>query len=424
MPTLQNLKEKIRAAKLNDPSLSQRNLADKFGVHKKTVWRILQEKGLDSVSSKAVSTDEQTGDTRTISLPKTRISTLEELIEHCKIDLSVWRVDRFQANKYEMGYKDADGKADVIPLFQVKAFLSRKRNVVDARAEIEELRKLAKEYGPSPTPIISRTAASGLMLEVNVPDLHVGKLSWAVETGWGNYDTKIAVSVFRKALATLLDRVKGYQFEQVLYVVGNDLLNSDDIEGRTTAGTPVTTDARYHKTFATVRSLMVEAIEILRKIAPVKVVMVGGNHDMLSTWHLGDSLECWFNKYEDVVIDNLPRDRKYHQFGQCMFMLTHGHRGKHSDYPMMMAIEQPEMFGRTKFRECHTGHKHKKQSDLTTMRDLDEKYGVRVRILSALCEADDWHSTNGFVGNLRSADLFIWSKTEGLIGTATYTDVD
>ena len=446
MPISEELKEQVLKAHLADRGLSQQKLAYRFGIHKKSVWKILRAYSPQSSVEvrKSVETDDQTGDTRTISLPKTRISTLEELVEHCKIDLSVWEVERFIANKWEVGMRPAavteymttkdgrfvpawtreDGEQIIVPLYQVKAFLRRRRTIVDAKAEIEQLKELAREYGPLPAPVVRKTSDAGLMLEVNIPDVHFGKLAWAVETGWKNYDTKIAVSIFQTALSTLLARVKGHKFEQVLFVVGNDLLNSDDIEGRTTAGTSVTTDARYQKTFATVRMLMIEAIEILRRVAPVRVVMVSGNHDKLSVWHLGDSLECWFNKYQDVIIDNLPRERKYHRFGQVMLMFTHGHKGKHSDYPIKMAVEQPEMFGQTKFRECHTGHKHKQQSDLTTMRDLEENHGVRVRILSALCPPDDWHSENGFVGNLRSADLFLWSKTEGLIGTATYTDVD
>lgn len=43
-------------------------------------------------AEKADEVDETVGDTRTISLPKTRIHTLEELLEHSKVDLSVWKV--------------------------------------------------------------------------------------------------------------------------------------------------------------------------------------------------------------------------------------------------------------------------------------------------------------------------------------------
>ena len=36
----------------------------------------------------------------------------------------------------------------------------------------------------------------------------------------------------------------------------------------------------------------------------------------------GDSLECFFHNYEDVEIENLPRARKYHEFGNVGLMVT------------------------------------------------------------------------------------------------------
>jgi hypothetical protein len=239
-------------------------------------------------------------------------------------------------------------------------------------------------------------------------------LAWGAETGDANYDTKIARKVFVLAVEGLLARVAPYRFELVLLVIGNDLFNSDDLESRTTKGTQVSTDVRYHKTFATVRSMMIEIVERIRKVAPVKVVVVPGNHDRLSSWHLGDSLECYFHGCPDVEIDNAPRYYKYHSFGSVMLMFTHGDKGRRADYPLLMATEEPEMFGKAKFREAHTGHTHQTK--------LEEKHGVRVRILSALCPADDWHAENALVGNLRSAEAFIWNGVQGLIGTALWTD--
>jgi hypothetical protein len=95
-------------------------------------------------------------------------------------------------------------------------------------------------------------------------------------------------------------------------------------------------------------------IDLLEWEAYVK--MVPGNHDTLSTWCLGHSLECWFHATPDVMIDNEPRNRKYHQFGQVILMFTHGDKGKRPNYPLVMATEQPQMFGATVHREAHTGH--------------------------------------------------------------------
>jgi hypothetical protein len=365
------------------------NLADSFEV-----------KGDDAVLSK-----------RTTE----RVRTLDDLIRVCEIDTDTWEVERWIANKWEMGSVDKAKQPHTTELYQVKAFLKRKVVLIDARNEIKDLLKQAKQERagvahPFPT---AEPQATGLMLEVSIPDLHAGKLAWHRETGWENYDTKIAEQVFDLALAALIQRTSQHQFERVLFVVGNDLLNSDNANNTTTKGTPQDTDVRFHKTFAVVRRMVVRAAERLRMIAPVDVVMVPGNHDTLAVWHLGDSLECYFHTYPDVNIDNSPTARKYYQFGKVMLLLTHGDDGRLPDYPLVMATEQPEMFGETLHREAHTGHRHKVQ--------VDEYHGVKVRILPALCAPDAWHSKKTFVGNARAAEAFVWHRDEGLVSTAIYS---
>lgn len=413
----EGVRELVKQYRIVRPEASARSIAKEVGLHHKTVSRILKDEPVAKLNLQAEVSEEFKGDEWVISLPRTRVKTIEELIEDRKIDLTEWTIVRHTINQWEMGAKDSDGKIVVEPLYQVKAFLQKKKEVAAVKNEIEGLKELAAQY---PWPSASRTcefgSASGLMLEINTPDLHMGKLAWSVETGGPNYDVKIAEATFWSSFETLLSRVAGYQFDQVLFVMGNDLLNSDDIEGRTTAGTYVSSDARYHKTFATTRTMVIKAIERLKVLAPVKVLPVYGNHDRLSSWHLGDSVEMYFTNDSQVTIDNRPRPRKYHEFGKVMLMLTHGDKGKKSDYPQLMATDEGEMWGRTLFRECHTGHTH--------MTKLDEQHGVRVRVLPALCPADDWHSLNGFVGNKRSAEAYVWDRNEGLISVVYHTEKD
>lgn len=379
---------------------------------------------VDAAQAKPVQTEthEQKRDTWEITMPRTRICTLEQLLEHCKVDLSIWEIERWICNKWEVGsapkatgssknWIRESSKLVVEPLFQVKATLVKKKAVIAVKAEIEDLKTEAKKTAKVIAAPKYRTSEDNL-LEISIPDLHFGKLAWADETGWENYDLKIAEECYRKALAALLDRTKQYSYKKICFVVGNDLLHSDNPQGTTTKGTHVSCDGRFQKTFRKVRSLICESIEQLRGISPVHVVIVPGNHDQLAAWHLGDSLESYFHKTASVTIDNEPRLRKYIQFGRVMLMFTHGDKGKREDYPLVMATEEPEMFGSTFWREAHTGHRHHTK--------LDEKHGVRVRILPALCSADDWHSENQFIGNIRSAEAYMWHSQEGLLGTATY----
>lgn len=298
--------------------MSQRQIAAKHGISNGSVSNIKRMQfapsKAPSESAEAAEIREQVGDELTITIPKTEtdIRTLAQLIAHCEIDTTEWMVERWTANKWSMGAKDAAGNIVTRPLFQVKATLKRKRHVYDAKAELDAMKADAKRNAREPEQVFRKAAKStGNVLEISLPDAHLGKLAWGEETGFGNYDTRIAERAYMEALEMVLERSPKVHYDKVIYVVGNDLLQSDDPEGRTTSGTQVDCDGRYHKTFRTVRNMITRSIEMLRRIAPVHVVMVSGNHDSLSVWHLGDSLECYFHKYKDVEIDNAPRARKY-----------------------------------------------------------------------------------------------------------------
>lgn len=360
------------------------------------------------------------GDNWEISLPKSRIHTLEQLIAFFEIDTTAWEVERFIANKWEMGYTRGEKGAKISavePLYQVKAFLKRKRNIADAQKEIADLLALATTQVKSPKSIIKHTGKKGGMLEINLTDHHFGKLAWQLETLSANYDVKIATSVFHRALSALLDRSPYAIYEEIWFVVGNDLFNADNTAGQTTAGTQVESDVRIRKTYVTVRTLMVRAIEMLRHLADkVKVIVVPGNHDYNTAWHLGDSLALYFSKHTDVEIDNAPSQRHYHVYGKTLIGYTHGDKGKLKDLPLLMTVEAREPYGATTFHEWHTGHTHQTS--------VVEHHGIRVRVLPALCPPDKWHSEMGFVGNLRSSEAFHWDKAQGLTNIIIYTDSD
>lgn len=369
----------------------------------------------NEAEDKASEVNEFAGNEWNVQLKGTRIHTLPELLEYCKVDLSIWEVERFVVNKWEVGARNTDGNIEVTPLYQVKATLVKRKEIVDARAEIERLKAEAKDFFLPPLPVVRPSQESGNLLELVIPDLHAGKLSWSKETGYGDYDTKIAEATYERAVATLIERVKNFKFDAVVLAVGNDLLNSDNLNSMTTKGTLVNTDTRYQKTYVTVRKMIVRTIERLRTVAPVIVKLIPGNHDTLSVFTIGDSLSCWFNKYSDVDVDNAPTQHKFFTWGDCLVMLTHGDKGRKSDYGLWLASECPKEFGNSKYREIHIGHTHRTA--------VEEKYGVRVRTLSALCPPDAWHAENLFTGNLQAAEAFVWNKQEGLIAQFYHTEV-
>jgi len=90
------------------------------------------------------------------------------------------------------------------------------------------------------------------LLEVDLFDVHFGKLGWIKETGSGSYDAKIAEEIFLRAIKTLLKRAtKVCDIEKILFPVGNDFFNADNSYPlpATTRGTPQQEDLRWQKTF-------------------------------------------------------------------------------------------------------------------------------------------------------------------------------
>ena len=417
---------------LKNPSESQRSLCKALGVplsNRDVIRQIKADLGYLENSTQNPGAPElgeshsYSGDVWDISIPKTRICTLDQLLEHCRVDTSIWEVERFVVNKWEMGSvprmgEGVTGEPVVTPLFQVKATLKRNLEKVAIHEEIAALKedvKGALKRPVAPPKKVKQSSLSGVMVEISIPDLHVGKLAWARETGYTNYDHRIAQDLFIDAVEKLIERTHWHNPEEIIFVIGNDLLNADNVANTTTKGTPQHNDSRYHKTFRSTRIMLTEAMRRLRGVCPVKIITVPGNHDTLSAWHMGDSLECLYSGQPDITFDNEPTSRKYHQWGRVMLGFTHGDKGKHDDYPLLFASERPKMFGATSWREIHVGHLHQTK--------VREKNGIKVRILPALCAPEEWHSSNGYVGNIRSAEAFIWSKDE-LLGTAIYTASD
>jgi hypothetical protein len=365
-----------------------------------------------------VSFDEHNGDERIIKrVVSKNIHTLEELAEACNIDTKVWEIYRWKCGAWQTGMK-SKGNSDT-PVysqqFVVQAWLRLKKNVIAAVNEIEELRKKTVKYTPTYTEFpIPKIIDDEVACEYAPMDHHYGALIWGKETGGPDWDIKIAKDFYEKALTTLVSRSYAYSPSKAILVLGNDQQNFDNKLGTTTKGTPQDTDTRYQNVFSVSRDASIWAVEILLSThKSVDVIIVPGNHDYLASWHLGDSLHSWFHKCKRVTVDNRPPFRKYYQFGINMLMFTHGNSGKLESYDRIMAAEHPEMWGKTLWREAHTGDKHQRR--------LIELKGATVRILPSLRPPDAWTAENQYIGAIRAAEAYVWHRREGLLGTSTYS---
>ena len=67
---------------------------------------------------------------------------------------------------------------------------------------------------------------------------------------------------------------------------------------------------------------------------------MGGNHDPLAAFHLGDYLKAWVRRHKRLTIDNGPAFRKWFEWGTVGLGFCHGNAGKLEEYGMKMAAEQ------------------------------------------------------------------------------------
>lgn len=388
-----------------------------FGaVQKRTTRESFQGKAEPEDATEEL-TREGTPDTQHISSRSATIKTLDDLLAYADVDLAVWEVERYTVNKWEMGAKLGEkGKERMVaqPLFQVKAWLrrNRKASAIVAVGEriLSDIAEHAPQYPKYPPLLKTRDPH---MLEVCAMDLHLGKLAWREEAG-EDYDLTIARAVFEEALEDLIRKASGFPVDRILMPIGNDLLQIDNLQRTTTAGTPQDSDSRYAKLFQTAEQLMVYALDRLAAIAPVEGVIVPGNHDRQSAFTLGRVLEAWYRNTDRVTIDCSPRLRKYKRYGVNLIGYTHGSEEKPADLPLIMATEVPDLWAETHHREWHTGHFHKSKETRYTAGDSFN--GVRHRILPALCSADAWHASKGYVGERRAAEGYLWSHENGYAG--------
>ena len=240
-----------------------------------------------------------------------------------------------------------------------------------------------------PTPKKYKYASDGLMWEMPLMDLHIGKMAWDEETGEDNYDIKIAAVRSRRTVQDFLSKAGTY--EKILFPIGQDFFHIDNTDNETTSGTRMDVDGRWEKIYSAGVEFLVWAVAELRRLAPVDIFYVPGNHDKMLSYCAVYTLAHAYAKTDGVTVDLSPQPRKYRSFGRSMVGFSHGKEGKRIE--QVMQVEQPKMWGRTNFREFHLGDLHHER--------VWESGGIIFRRIPTITSTDAWHNDKGFIGAIR-----------------------
>lgn len=306
-----------------------------------------------------------------------------------------------------------------IPLEDVKHYWYKSKKVsvfaknkVKSYEEVkDDILKEMREYSPNYPTIQREKIGNPHLLVIDPSDIHIGKIAVAAETG-EDYSIKKAVNRTKRGVHNLLNKSSGYNFDQVLFIVGNDALHVDNAKSSTTAGTHQDTDSLWHVAFQAAKNMYVELIELLMQVADVHILYCPSNHDFTHGFFLADTLKSWFRDSENVTFDADIIHRKYFKYGKNMIEADHGDGCKMKDTPMLMAHEAPKMWAECPYRYSYKHHIHHKVKAGTVVEYGHDSIGVSIEFLRSPSPADGWHHRNGYV-NLPAIEAFVHCKETG-----------
>ena len=240
-------------------------------------------------------------------------------------------------------------------------------------------------------------------------DPHIGMYSWAEETG-DDFDIDIAGRELKGAMSTLVNGVP--PTEQAVVVNLGDFYHGDNSQNRTTrSGNVLDVDTRWQRVFKLGAELMIDLVDMaLQKHKRVLVRNAIGNHDDHSSVVLSLVMAAHYRNEPRVEIDCSPSMFWYWHFGEVLLGVTHGDKTKLSQLPLIMAADQSEAWGRTKFRHWFTGHVHNKR--------LEEHGGVLCESFRTLAARDAYAAGAGYRSG-RDMQAVVFDGEYGEVGRNT-----
>jgi predicted phosphodiesterase len=249
------------------------------------------------------------------------------------------------------------------------------------------LQELQKSISKSPSPARIRLKPVDPFALVMAPqDFHWGGYAWKDETGEA-YSRKEAEQRILSKTTEIVSLLPGRP-EKIYLSVGGDWFHIDGDHATTTKGTPQEIEGSPSEIFITGCEMALHHVEVLRQVAPVELVFMGGNHDRANSLALMMYLQAWYRNTADVIVHRTSQLRTYLEYQQVLMGFTHGDKVKPKDLGVVMATEAREAWGRTTSHIWFTGHLHHEV--------VREVGGIVQYQLPSLAGTDRWHARQGY----------------------------
>lgn len=242
-------------------------------------------------------------------------------------------------------------------------------------------------------------------LVISPTDFHWGKYGWVDEVG-ETYHFDEAKKRLMEKTEELICRLPSRP-EQIILATGSDWFHVDTDAGTTTKGTPQDMCGSPAEILMTGCQLAREHIDLLRQIAPVKVVFMPGNHDRMSAIALMMYLSAVYENVDDCEVIVSPSTRQYVRYGNNLLGFIHGDGAK--NLVELMSNEKRNLWGECEHHAWFHGHLHHRQ--------VVEKGGCLIVQLPSLAGHDRYHARQGYTTSKAGLAAHLIDKQKGLIAT-------
>jgi len=224
------------------------------------------------------------------------------------------------------------------------------------------------------------------MVLIGKQDAHLDKFDIlgdnSIEGRFNNFRNKLICQISKVSKTNSIDKI--------YYVIGSDEFNSE-WNGGTTKGTPQKNILSHQESFEKITEFNIEMIELLCGYCySLDVILVGGNHDFVSGWHLAHVLSRVFHNSDHVVIDKSVLNTKVVSWGDNLILLNHGDEMTPKDLAAKFPLIANDLWSKHSNYFVITGDKH---------HEFAHDYnGVFTYKLPQLSRArSDWDDKKGFV---------------------------
>ena len=247
------------------------------------------------------------------------------------------------------------------------------------------------------------------LVHISTRDLHVGEPGDPQD-----YHDEIMARIER--CASWHARAYG-RIDRWLVTIGSDWCTIDTAGRTTTKGTAIPGAHHPEVVRRWAERLAVDAIDMLRQIAPVTAIQEQGNHDTITSGALASVCFAWFRGCDDVEVlrpelNDQTRDvRTYYQWHDIMIAGHHGHVTSPTQMPRIMAAERPRMWGETRHRYALLGHRHHSKRW-----PAGDHGGAEIIQTRSPSKETDYEARLGFVGDPPGLEAFAFQAGRGLVG--------